>query len=73
MWSGRLDELAIGSTVTADYTYDGLERMAIRTTSNMTPAGTTHYLYDLTGHLLVEADDAGSTICRWRWSPTSIP
>lgn len=37
----------IGSTVTADYTYDGLERLAVRTTQNMTPAGTTHYVYDL--------------------------
>jgi hypothetical protein len=36
---GRLAELSIGSTVTADYTYDGLERLAIRTTENMTPAG----------------------------------
>jgi len=49
-------------TVTADYTYDGLERMAIRTTLNMTPAGTTHYLYDLAGRLLAEADDTGQTL-----------
>ena len=41
---GRLDELSIGSTVTADDTYDGLERLAIRTTQNMTMTGTTHYL-----------------------------
>jgi len=31
----RLDRLTIGSTVTADYTYDGLERLAIRATQNM--------------------------------------
>jgi hypothetical protein len=30
---GRLDQLTIGSTVTANYTYDGLERMAVRTTN----------------------------------------
>ena len=29
---GRLDRLTIGSTQTADYTYDGLERLAIRAT-----------------------------------------
>ena len=63
----RLAELAIASTVTADYTYDGLERLAIRTTSNMTPAGTTHYLYDRTGHLLVEADDTGQTLREYVW------
>src|SRR5206468_131863 len=33
---GRLDQLTIGSTVTASYIYDGLERMAIRTTQDMT-------------------------------------
>jgi hypothetical protein len=33
----RLDRLTIGSTVTADYTYDGLERLALRVTQNMTP------------------------------------
>jgi RHS repeat-associated protein len=53
--------------VTADYTYDGLERMAIRTTQNMTPAGTTHYLYDRAGRLLVEADDTGQTLREYVW------
>ena len=63
----RLDQLTIGSTVTATYTYDGLERMAIRTTQNMSPAGTTHYLYDLSGRLLVEADDTGATLREYVW------
>ena len=63
----RLAELTIGSTVTADYIYDGLERLAIRTTQNMTPAGTTHYLYDRAGHLLVEADDTGQTLREYVW------
>jgi YD repeat-containing protein len=58
----RLDRLTIGSTVTADYTYDGLERLAIRATQNMTPAGTTHYVYDRQGHLIVEADASGNTV-----------
>jgi RHS repeat-associated protein len=64
---GRLDELTIGATVTADYVYDGLERMAVRTTQNMSPAGTTHYLYDLKGHLLVEADSTGQTLREYVW------
>jgi RHS repeat-associated protein len=64
---GRLDELTIGSTVIADYVYDGLERMAVRTTLNMSPAGTTHYLYDLKGHLLVEADSTGQTLREYVW------
>jgi YD repeat-containing protein len=53
--------------VTADYTYDGLERLAIRTTQNMTPAGTTHYVYDLAGRLLVEVDDNGQTLREYVW------
>jgi RHS repeat-associated protein len=64
---GRLDRLTIGSTVTADYTYDGLERMAVRTTQNMTPAGTTHYVYDRAGHLIAEADDTGATLREYVW------
>jgi RHS repeat-associated protein len=64
---GRLAELTIGSTVTAAYTYDGLERLAIRTTSNMTPAGTTHYVYDLAGHLITEADSSGNILTEYLW------
>jgi RHS repeat-associated protein len=64
---GRLSELTIGSTVTADYIYDGLERMAIRTTSNMTPAGTTQYVYDLAGHLITEADGSGNILTEYVW------
>lgn len=64
---GRLDQLTIGSTVTADYTYDGLERLAIRSTQNMTPAGTTHYVYDRAGHLIAEATDAGVTLREYIW------
>jgi RHS repeat-associated protein len=51
----------------ADYTYDGLERMALRTTQNMTPSGTTHYVYDLAGHLVVEASDTGATLREYIW------
>ena len=63
----RLDQLSIGATVTADYVYDGLERLAIRTTQNMTPAGTAHYVYDRDGHLIAEATDAGNTTREYIW------
>ena len=46
---------AHGTTVTANYIYDGLERPALRTTQNMTPVGTTHYVYDLAGYLIAGA------------------
>jgi RHS repeat-associated protein len=64
---GRLSELAIDTTVTADYTYDGRERMAIRSTQNMTPAGTTHYVYDTAGHLLMEASGTGTFLTEYIW------
>jgi RHS repeat-associated protein len=64
---GRLAELSIGSTVTADYTYDGLERLAIRTIQNMTPAGTTHYVYDLAGRVIAEATGTGTTVTEYVW------
>jgi RHS repeat-associated protein len=53
--------------VTADYDYDGLERLAIRTTQNMTPAGTTHYVYDRDGHLIAEATNTGTTTREYVW------
>lgn len=46
---------AHGTTVTANYIYDGLERLALRTTQNMTPVGITHYVYDLAGYLIAGA------------------
>jgi RHS repeat-associated protein len=63
----RLDRLTIGSTQTADYTYDGLERLAVRVTQNMTPAGTTHYVYDLSGNLIAEATGTGTTVREYVW------
>jgi RHS repeat-associated protein len=64
---GRLSGLSIGATPTASYIFDGLERLALRATQNMTPAGTTHYLYDLEGHLLVEANETGQTMREYLW------
>lgn len=62
-----LDQLTIGSTVKANYSYDGLERMSIRTTQNMTPAATTHYIYDRAGRLLAEASSAGAAQREYVW------
>jgi RHS repeat-associated protein len=53
--------------VTADYTYDALERLATRVTQNMTPASTTHYVHDLAGHLIAEATVTGTTVTEYVW------
>ena len=39
--------------------------MAIRST--VSPATTTHYLYDTDGSLLVEADGSGQTLREYVW------
>lgn len=64
---GRLDRLTVGSIVKADYTYDALERMAIRTTQNMVPASTTHYIYDRAGRLIAESSGAGAAQREYIW------
>ena len=64
---GRLDELSIGPTVAADYSYDGLERMAVRTVQTASPLATMHYVYDLAGHLIAEATAAGVVIREYVW------
>ena len=53
--------------MTADYTYDGLERLAIRATQNMTPSGTTHYVYDRSGRLIAEAASTRTTVREYIW------
>lgn len=63
----RLDRLSIGSTPTASYAYDGLDRMAVRDTQNMMPSATTHYIYDRSGRLLAEANAVGTTQREYVW------
>jgi RHS repeat-associated protein len=64
---GRLDQVSVGTQVRADYVYDALERLALRTTQNMTPSGTTPYVYDRAGRLLVEAGPTGTTFREYVW------
>jgi RHS repeat-associated protein len=64
---GRLDQVRVATQVRAEYLYDALERLALRTTQNMTPSGTTHYVYDKSGRLLIEAGPTGTTIREYVW------
>ena len=61
----RLDQLTVGTTVTASYGYDGLERMAVRTTQS--PAATTHYVYDRAGRMIAEATGTGAIQREYVW------
>jgi hypothetical protein len=51
----------------ADYRYDFFERLNWRQTLNMTPAGATHYVQDLSGQLIYEATDTGTPLREYVW------
>jgi YD repeat-containing protein len=53
----------------ASYLYNGLDQLASRTvTAPGGPAGTIHYIYDLDGHLIAEADyGSGQTLREYIW------
>jgi RHS repeat-associated protein len=64
---GRLATLTVGSSPTASYVYDGLDRLAIGATQFIPLAGITHYVYDQAGHLLAESDGSGNTLTEYVW------
>ena len=51
----RMDTATVGGVFKGAYTYNGLEQLAIRVTTNMTPSGTTHFIHDLMGNVIAEA------------------
>jgi uncharacterized protein RhaS with RHS repeats len=65
--NGRLSEIGVSGTPTATYLYDALERLSLRTTMNMTPAGTTQFISDPAGRILAEADATGATQREYIW------
>jgi RHS repeat-associated protein len=56
-----------GSTTDGAYTYDGFSRIVQRVVSNVSPAGTTQYLYDEFGHVVLETDGAGNSLREYIW------
>jgi RHS repeat-associated protein len=56
----RMSTATVGGVLKGTYTYNGLEQLAIRVTSNMTPSGTTHFIHDLAGNVIAEADGAAA-------------
>ncbi len=53
------------------YTYNALEQLAIRVTTNQSPAGTTHFIHDLSGNVIAETDGMGAsnTVREYVWLP----
>jgi RHS repeat-associated protein len=69
----RLASVTRNAVAYATYTYNALEQLTSRTTSAAGgPTGTIHYIYDLDGHLIVEADAAtGATLREYIWQPSN--
>ncbi|WP_158813304.1 RHS repeat-associated core domain-containing protein [Methylocapsa sp. S129] len=54
-------------TTDGTYAYDAFSRLVQRVVSNVGPAGTTQYLYDESGHVIVETDGAGNSLREYIW------
>jgi RHS repeat-associated protein len=69
----RLASVTRNAVVYATYVYNAFEQLTSRvTTAAGAPAGTVHYIYDLDGHLIVEADAAtGATLREYIWLPSN--
>lgn len=53
--------MTVGGVLKATYTTNGLEQVAIRVLTNMTPSGTTHFIYDRNGNPIAETKGGGAT------------
>ncbi|KAB2910331.1 MAG: hypothetical protein F9K29_25110 [Hyphomicrobiaceae bacterium] len=59
------------TSLRATYTYNGLEQLASRVLTNMTPSGTTHFVHDRAGNVIAETDGSGpaGTVREYIWLP----
>jgi RHS repeat-associated protein len=75
----RLVSVTRNGAAYATYTYNALEQLTSRTTSAAGgPTGTIHYIYDLDGHLIIEANGLASgvttaiiTLREYIWLPSN--
>jgi RHS repeat-associated protein len=64
---GRLSNLTVGGAQRGAYLYDAFDRLAVRTVTGVSPAGTTHTVQDRGGHIIMEATGAGATAREYIW------
>jgi RHS repeat-associated protein len=69
----RMSSVTRNGAAYATYIYNALEQLVSRTTADPNgPTGTVHYIYDLDGHLIAEADAASGSITReYIWMPAN--
>lgn len=65
--AGRISQLTVAASIKANDTYDSKNRLSIRQTLNMTPAGTTHLIHDKDDHVIVETNGAGTAVREYVW------
>jgi RHS repeat-associated protein len=56
--AGRIRQMSLntGASVVANYTYDGFQKLRMKTSTS--PAATTHYVWDQFGHIIAETSGA---------------
>ncbi len=57
----RLNTVTVAGSLKGTYTYNGMEQLAIRVSTNQTPAGTTHFIHDHLGNVIAETAGNGPT------------
>jgi RHS repeat-associated protein len=63
--AGRIKTLTIGTALKATWTYDGFQKLRVKTTTS--PVATTHYLWDTFGHIIAEHASAGGVQKEYIW------
>ncbi|NJS14205.1 MAG: hypothetical protein HC788_05760 [Sphingopyxis sp.] len=63
--AGRIRTLSIGTTLKTTYTYDGLQRLRVRTQAS--PASTTHLVWNAFGTIIAEHAAAGAVQKEYIW------
>ncbi len=65
--AGRIARVAVGTSVRADYVYDGKSRLASRVTQNQAGAGTTRLFHDNDNRVIAEVNAAGTAVREYIW------
>jgi YD repeat-containing protein len=68
--ANRLTTVSLSGNLKATYTYNGGAQLIIRVITNSGALnGTTHYVHDLMGNVIAEADSSGNTLREYLWLP----
>lgn len=66
---GQLKTATVGGSLKGTYVYNYAAQLVSRTLTNTTPSGTVHYIHDLDGNVIAEADGFGNVTREYIWLP----